>query len=140
MRLFDVSFYHSVRLPEGAIGIQGPGIFWKGFCRKMRYEAKKSRQGSRASAMHGNLRDEQAAAVALRAVAGQGSQQPEERSLKAIVAKCLMLTANQVFLVLPRNDDLFFWVIRIKNRKASFTVPESGNTFATSVSKRTVVP
>jgi hypothetical protein len=26
--------------------------------------------------MHGNLRDEQAAAVALRAVAGQGSQQP----------------------------------------------------------------
>ena len=47
MRLFDVSFYHSVRLPEGAIGIQGPGIFWKGFCRKMRYEAKKSRQGKR---------------------------------------------------------------------------------------------
>jgi hypothetical protein len=66
MRLFDISFYHSVRLPEGATGIQGPGIFWKGFCRKMRYEAKKSRQGSRASVMQGNLRDEQAAAVALR--------------------------------------------------------------------------
>ncbi len=53
------------------------------------------------------------------------------------VCDCL---ANQVFLVLPGNDDLFFWVVRIKNRKASFTDPESGNISATSVSKRTVIP
>jgi len=36
-----------VKLPEGATAPKGPGIFWKGFCRKMRYEAKKSRQGKR---------------------------------------------------------------------------------------------
>jgi hypothetical protein len=68
----DVTFL--VKLPEGATGIQRSLRLLEGLLPedKIRSQEKQTRKEI-SSGMQGNLRDEQAAAVALRAMAGQGS-------------------------------------------------------------------
>jgi hypothetical protein len=70
MRLFDISFYHSVRLPEGATGIQRSRHLLEGLLPEdeIRSQEKQTRKEI-SSAKQGNLRDEGTAAVALWATA-----------------------------------------------------------------------
>ncbi|MDL1960081.1 MAG: hypothetical protein LWW99_12140 [Deltaproteobacteria bacterium] len=71
----DVDFL--VRLPAGATGTQMSRHLLEGLLPEdeIRNKGKQTRKEI-SSAMQGNLCGEQAAAVALRAMAGQGSQQP----------------------------------------------------------------
>jgi hypothetical protein len=76
MRLFDVSFYHSVKLPAVATGTQRSQHLLEVLLPEdeIRSQEKQIRKEI-SSVMQGNLCGEGAAAVALRAMAGQGSQQ-----------------------------------------------------------------
>jgi hypothetical protein len=71
----DVAFL--VRLPEGATGIQRSRHLLEGLLPEDEIRSREKQTGKeKSSVMQGNLCGEGAAAVALRAMAGQGSQQP----------------------------------------------------------------
>jgi hypothetical protein len=77
MRLFDVSFYHSVKLPAGATGLPSPGDTMRAFRLISRNKTKRSYSGLV------SMRHYKAALYeATHKVIGQ-------KSAEAIVAKCL---------------------------------------------------